>query len=90
MASMYLLNNEKIKSSTKKVQYSPFEHKRAVCNYQVADRSVISKAIEGALASRKQWEELPFEARSAVFLKAADLLANKYQYGLDNSLDTKY
>jgi 1-pyrroline-5-carboxylate dehydrogenase len=41
---------------------------------------LIEQAIEGALQAKKEWENLPWEERCAVFLKAADLLSNKYRY----------
>lgn len=37
---------------------------------------MISKAIEDSLVAKKAWEALPFNDRSAIFLKAADLLAS--------------
>lgn len=44
--------------------------------------NVIFKAIDGALEARDRWESMPFNDRAAIFLKAADLLANKYRYDL--------
>ena len=34
------------------------------------------------ILQKKNWENLPFSDRSAIFLKAADLAANKYRYKL--------
>jgi 1-pyrroline-5-carboxylate dehydrogenase len=32
------------------------------------------------LQAKAEWEKMPLEERCAIFLKAADLLANKYKY----------
>lgn len=51
-----------------------------MANYHTATNEDINKAIEAALAAKPAWEALPFADRAAVFLKAADLVANKYRY----------
>jgi 1-pyrroline-5-carboxylate dehydrogenase len=42
----------------------------------------LKEAIEVSLAAKAKWEALPFEDRASVFLKAAELLANKYRYDM--------
>ncbi|KAJ2756023.1 1-pyrroline-5-carboxylate dehydrogenase, partial [Coemansia nantahalensis] len=42
----------------------------------------VAEAIEGAVAARSRWEAMPLYDRQAVFLRAADLVANKYRYKL--------
>lgn len=51
-----------------------------MANYHTATAADVSKAIDAALAAKPAWEALPFADRAAVFLKAADLIANKYRY----------
>lgn len=40
----------------------------------------VKKAIKVALAAKSGWENLPFEDRAAVFLRAAELISGKYRY----------
>lgn len=39
---------------------------------------MIRKAIDTSLKVRKEWERRPQEERSKIFLRAADLLSQKY------------
>lgn len=47
-----------------------------------ATSSDVKKAIKAALAAKPAWENLPFEDRAAVFLRAAELISGKYRYDL--------
>ncbi len=42
-------------------------------------REHVAQAIESALAASKVWGEMPWTARAAVFLRAAELLATRYR-----------
>ncbi|KAI7870407.1 1-pyrroline-5-carboxylate dehydrogenase [Spinellus fusiger] len=75
-----IINGEKIYTGKKAIQVNPSEHKKAVCTYHEADAALTRKAIEGAASAKAKWENLPFNDRVAVFLKAADLLSSKYRY----------
>ncbi len=52
-------------------------HVLAVC-HQV-DEATVGKAIEAAAHAWREWSEMNWEARAAVFLKAADLLAGPWR-----------
>ena len=58
----------------------PSNHSQAVAEYSEADESLTKDAIKGALEVKDRWESLSFADRSAIFLKAADLLSTKYRY----------
>lgn len=53
-----------------------------MANYHSATTADVNKAIEAALAAKDSWASLPFADRAAVFLKAADLVSNKYRYDI--------
>ncbi|GAO15088.1 hypothetical protein UVI_02048510 [Ustilaginoidea virens] len=63
-------------------ELNPSDHSSRVANYHTATPADVSKAIDAALAAKPAWEALPFSDRAAVFLKAADLVANKYRYDI--------
>ncbi|KAI9143704.1 1-pyrroline-5-carboxylate dehydrogenase [Paraphysoderma sedebokerense] len=75
-----VINGEKSKTSSQSSQINPSDKKAVLCTYDEADSALLSKAIDGALKARAEWEAMPFADRSAIFLKAADLLAHKYRY----------
>ena len=56
------------------------QHSKVACHYAQADGEVMQEAIEGALKAKEAWESMAFYDRAAIFLKAADLLTQKYRY----------
>ena len=63
-------------------QLIPSDHARHICTYHEADEETVARAIDGALAAKAGWEAMPWGDRAAIFLKAADLVSNKYRYKL--------
>ncbi|HEY0047351.1 MAG TPA: L-glutamate gamma-semialdehyde dehydrogenase [Flavobacterium sp.] len=57
----------------------PHDHKHVVGKYHLCEKSHVEEAISTALASKTQWENLPWEQRAAIFLKAAELIAGPYR-----------
>ena len=64
----------------KKLRISPpHEIKHSLGYYYQGDGSHVQMAIDAALSAREQWASLSWQHRSAIFLKAADLLAGPYR-----------
>ena len=57
----------------------PSSHADHLCTYHKADEATVKRAIRDACAAQKEWEEMPWNDRAAIFLKAADLIAGKYR-----------
>lgn len=57
----------------------PHRHAHVLGDFHQGGATEVRSAIEAALRARKDWAALPWEARAAVFLKAADLLAGPYR-----------
>ena len=57
----------------------PHDHKHLLATYHDGDKSHVSVAISAALSAKENWENLPWEQRAAIFLKAADLIAGPYR-----------
>ncbi|KAJ3370113.1 1-pyrroline-5-carboxylate dehydrogenase [Allomyces macrogynus ATCC 38327] len=74
-----VINGEQIKTGKVAQQLNPSD-KSVLCTYEEADVALLNKAIDGALKARAAWEAMPFADRAAIFLKAADLLSQKYRY----------
>jgi 1-pyrroline-5-carboxylate dehydrogenase len=57
----------------------PHDHKHLLANFFEGDKSHVEQAIDAALAAKADWENMPWEQRAAIFLKAADLFAGPYR-----------
>jgi len=51
--------------------------------YHLADKKHVVKAIKCALSARSEWANLDWEQRTAIFLKAADLISGPYRYKIN-------
>jgi 1-pyrroline-5-carboxylate dehydrogenase len=63
----------------------PHRHRHVAATFHMADAETTNRAINAALAARHEWSRMPWHARAAIFLKAADLLATKYRATLNAS-----
>ncbi|WWD16734.1 1-pyrroline-5-carboxylate dehydrogenase [Kwoniella shandongensis] len=77
-----IVNGKEVKTGDIQAQYMPHDHASKLCTYHNASPEVVASAIDGALAARQEWEELPWADKAAIFLKTADLIAGKYRYEL--------
>ncbi len=57
----------------------PHSHQEPLAEYAWGDASTLNQAADAALKARAEWAEASWEERSAVFLKAADLLAGPWR-----------
>ncbi|MEJ5272932.1 MAG: L-glutamate gamma-semialdehyde dehydrogenase [Spirochaetota bacterium] len=57
----------------------PHDHSKVIGIYHKATTKEISLAIDAALKAKKDWENMSWEHRAAIFLKAADLLSGPYR-----------
>lgn len=77
-----IINGDRVTTGKLAKQLIPSDHARHLCTYHEADEATVARAIDGALAAKAAWEALPWGDRSAIFLKAADLISKKYRYKL--------
>lgn len=57
----------------------PHDHQHLLATFSEGDAGHVTAAIDAALAAQTSWEELAWEQRAAIFLKAADLIAGPYR-----------
>lgn len=77
------IGSEEIKTGDTASMHPPHDHKHHLGVYHQASKKDIEKAIAAALEARKQWADLAWEQRAAVFLKAAELIAGPYRYKIN-------
>ncbi len=70
----------KVITTDKKGKLSPpHDHQHVLGHYSIGDASHVTMAIEAAMKAKKDWAEMDWEQRLAIFLKAAELLAGPYR-----------
>ena len=57
----------------------PHDHGHLLAKYHQAGPDEVNEAAEAGAKAFRQWSEMPWESRAAVFLKAADLLAGPWR-----------
>ncbi len=73
------IGGERIKTRKKVSIKCPHETKRELGFYYEGTKEHVNQAIDAALAAKKEWADLPWEDRAAIFLRAADLLVGPYR-----------
>ena len=73
------INGSDVKTKEKKSINPPHDHCKIIGEYYLAQPSDIDLAIDSALKAKKSWEAMSWENRSAIFLKAAELIAGPYR-----------
>jgi 1-pyrroline-5-carboxylate dehydrogenase len=63
--------------------YPPHDRSHKIGFYHRGNQQHVTQAIESALKAKDQWENMPWEQRAAIFLKAAELLAGPYRYEIN-------
>jgi 1-pyrroline-5-carboxylate dehydrogenase len=61
----------------------PHRHKHVVARFHAATEDVAERAIRSALDARRDWAAMRWEARAAVLLRAAELLATTWRMRLN-------
>lgn len=64
---------------------SPHRHRHVLARYHKAGAKEVAAAIEGSVSAAREWSRMPEEARNAIFLRAAELLATRWRWALNAS-----
>ena len=74
-----IINGKEVKSEEKVNISSPQDHQHDLGYYYKGTMANVDEAINTALAAKEKWNNLSWEQRAAIFLKAADLIAGPYR-----------
>lgn len=74
-----IIGGKEIHTENKGKMICPHDHQKILGEYYIAGEKELHMAIVAAETARKEWENMPWEHRSAIFLKAAALLTGKYR-----------
>jgi 1-pyrroline-5-carboxylate dehydrogenase len=75
---MYI-GSDLVRTDDKRPMTPPHDHQKVLGHFNYGDKSHVVAAIDAALDARSNWADMAWEDRSAIFLKAADLVAGKYR-----------
>jgi 1-pyrroline-5-carboxylate dehydrogenase len=77
------IGGKEIRSGEKIIIRAPHEISHTLGFFRRSTKEEVRLAIDSALQSKASWEDMSWENRAAIFLKAADLLAGKYRYRMN-------
>ena len=74
-----VIGGREVRTDRSKRISPPHEFHHTLGYYSQGDASHVQMAIDASLDARQGWAGMPWQHRSAIFLKAADLLAGPYR-----------
>lgn len=75
---MYIGGKE-VRTNNKVAMHPPHELKHLLGYFHKGDASHVKQAVEASLKAKPAWENMPWQDRAAIFLKAAELLSGPYR-----------
>uniref|UniRef100_A0A060T6A1 Multifunctional fusion protein n=1 Tax=Blastobotrys adeninivorans TaxID=409370 RepID=A0A060T6A1_BLAAD len=63
-------------------QLSPYDHSNVVAKVSSGNAKDTLAAIDACNSAKRDWENATWSERASVFLKAAELISNKYRYDM--------
>ncbi len=74
-----IIGGKEIRTGRTATAVCPHDHGHVLATYHQAGPEEVALAVEASQEAWKTWSEMDWEARAAVFLKAADLLAGPWR-----------
>lgn len=78
-----IIGGERITTEDKHRLSPPHDHKHTLGYASKCDSSHVQQAIRAALGAKEMWENLPWEDRVSIFLRAAELLEGPWRQKLN-------
>jgi 1-pyrroline-5-carboxylate dehydrogenase len=75
-----IIGGKEVKTGNQGMVVMPHDHKHVLASYHKAGAKEVQMAIDTAVTAQKDWQMLRWEERCSIFLKAAELLSQKYRY----------
>jgi len=74
-----IINGKEIFTKKKAGIHPPHDHKYKLGTFNMGTKTHVNQAIKAALSAKSDWENMPWQDRAAIFLRAADLLVGPYR-----------
>ncbi len=69
-----VIGGQEVRTGNTAQAVMPHNHSHVLGTYHKASQAEVLRAVEAARAAWPEWSRMPWEARAAIFLKAADIL----------------
>ncbi|MFK7934417.1 MAG: L-glutamate gamma-semialdehyde dehydrogenase [Saprospiraceae bacterium] len=73
------IGGKQVETDNRISMHPPHETSHLLGHFCKGGSSHVHQAIDAALAAKKDWENMPWQERAAIFLKAADLLSGPFR-----------
>ena len=80
-----IINGEEVWTNNVVEQVMPHNHGHILARVHLAGEAEVRNAIQASLDAHKDWSTMPWEARGAIFLKAATMLAGSRRQEINAS-----
>ena len=80
-----IINGEEVWTNNVVEQVLPHNHGHTLARVHLAGEEEVRNAIQASLDAHKTWSTMPWEARGAIFLKAANMLAGERRQEINAS-----
>ena len=80
-----IINGEEVWTNNVVEQVLPHNHGHTLARVHLAGEEEVRDAIQASLDAHKTWSTMPWEARGAIFLKAANMLAGERRQEINAS-----
>ncbi|MCS6796431.1 MAG: L-glutamate gamma-semialdehyde dehydrogenase [Raineya sp.] len=77
------IGGEEVRTGNRKRIAPPHELSHTLGYYHKGSKEEVERAIRAALNAKELWENMSWEHRASIFLKAAELISSKYRYELN-------
>lgn len=74
-----IIGGKEVRTGNKRKAVMPHSHRETLAEFHVAGKAEMISAVAAAKKAKVDWEAMPWQERTAIFLKAADLLAGPYR-----------
>ena len=80
-----VIGGERVTTGRVEAVRMPHDHGHVLARFHQAGEAELARAADAARAARREWESMRWEARAAVFLRAAELIAGPRRMTLNAS-----
>ncbi|MBA3949064.1 MAG: L-glutamate gamma-semialdehyde dehydrogenase [Acidobacteria bacterium] len=74
-----IIGGKEIRTGKVEQSVMPFDHKHVLADWHAATAADVQAAIKASADARREWSAWPLEERSAIILRAAELLATTWR-----------
>lgn len=78
-----IINGKEVFTEKRLPIFPPDDIAHCIGHHAYGDGEHVHSAIAAALAAARNWRNMPWQNRAAIFMKAADLISTKYRYILN-------